>query len=230
MPAITAPSQPSRHRLVTIAPAMTTPITMDRKAYRNLKPSRKAAIDPVQAPVIGRGMATNNVKPIFSYFSMVFLRRLVWLKTQLTAFWPTSTRLTALANESKNSKRIGTGSRLPITAKQKALYHGIWNKFIAMGKVPRNSTNGKADTVTIISSREIFQLRNCSIIILWLLYHGGRLLTTNKCQSEAFAWCHSEPFTCCHSEGEKRPKNRVQDRLREGEESLDPSLSLRVTG
>ena len=31
-----------------------------------------------------------------------------------------------------------------------------------------------------------------------------------------FASCHSEPFASCHSEGEKRPKNLVQGRLRRG--------------
>jgi len=45
------------------------------------------------------------------------------------------------------------------------------------------------------------------------------------CYSESFASCHSEPFPC-HSEGAKRPKNLVQDRLRE---ESRPFTSFRVT-
>lgn len=54
---------------VTIAPAMRIPAETAAKAGQKRKPSRKAMAQPVQAPVIGNGMATNMtsaVKPKFS--------------------------------------------------------------------------------------------------------------------------------------------------------------------
>jgi hypothetical protein len=54
---------------VTIAPAMSTPAAMAAKDGQNLKPSKKATAQPVQAPVKGKGMATkmaNAVSPKFS--------------------------------------------------------------------------------------------------------------------------------------------------------------------
>ena len=39
------------------------------KAGRNRKPRRKAMAQPVQAPVMGRGMATNRVRAINPKFS-----------------------------------------------------------------------------------------------------------------------------------------------------------------
>ena len=152
MPAIAAPTQPRRHRQVTMAPAMITPERIDKKAYLNFNPSRKAAIDPVQAPVMGRGIATKSINPILSYLSIVCPRRLVRSKTQLTTLCPIPTRLTALASDSKNNKSTGTGIKLPRMHKQKALYHGILNKFIATGRAPRSSTTGKADITIVISS------------------------------------------------------------------------------
>jgi len=145
---------------------MITPKRIDKKAYRNFKPSRKAAIDPVQAPVKGRETATNSIKPIFSYFSMTFPRRLVCSKTQLTTLLLHSQRLAALASFSKKSNNGGTGNMLPIMDRHNASYHGIWNEYIATGKAPRSSTIGKADIITVTNSREIFQLRNCSIMVV----------------------------------------------------------------
>jgi len=64
IPAITAPTQPRRLRQVTIIPAISIPIEIDKKACLNFKPKRTAANEPVQAPVAGKGIATNNARPI----------------------------------------------------------------------------------------------------------------------------------------------------------------------
>ena len=165
-PAIAAPSQPSKHRLVTIAPAIITPARIDRKEYLNFRPSRKAAIQPGHAPVTGRGIATNRASPIFSYLSMLAPRFLVCLKTQSTNFCPAFTWQTALVSGSKNSRSIGTGNKLPVMARQKALCHGIWNKFMATGKPTRSSATGKADMMTIHNSWGMFQPSISSIMIL----------------------------------------------------------------
>ena len=47
---------------VTMTPAMQTPAAMAGKACLNLRPKMKAMAEPVQAPVTGRGTATNNVR------------------------------------------------------------------------------------------------------------------------------------------------------------------------
>ena len=49
---------------VTMIPAMTTPAAIAGKAWRMRMPSRKARAAPVQAPVIGRGMATKMARPM----------------------------------------------------------------------------------------------------------------------------------------------------------------------
>ena len=71
MSATTAPTHPSRNNAVTMAPLMIMPAAMEKKARIKLIPSRDATIDPVQAPVQGKGIATNTVRPILSYFSTV---------------------------------------------------------------------------------------------------------------------------------------------------------------
>lgn len=57
--------------------AIKTPVATAPKAGRNLKPRRKAMAQPVQAPVNGKGTATNNVNainPKLSCFWMYLLR------------------------------------------------------------------------------------------------------------------------------------------------------------
>ena len=60
-----------------MAPAIHMPMKMDNRACLNLISKIVAAIEPVQAPVTGRGMATNNTSPIRLYLSTIFPRRLV---------------------------------------------------------------------------------------------------------------------------------------------------------
>jgi hypothetical protein len=59
---------PNLHSNRTIRPAESTPVNIAIKAYLNLILNKDAAITPLQAPVIGSGIATNNAKPKASYF------------------------------------------------------------------------------------------------------------------------------------------------------------------
>ena len=120
IPAIIAPSQPSRLRQVTMTPAIKTPIKIDKKAYLKFKPKRTAASEPVQAPVIGRGMATNSARPIRSYFSIIFPRRLVRSKSQFRNLSRRAILPNHLVMASRNSRIKGTGSRLPMIASSRA--------------------------------------------------------------------------------------------------------------
>jgi hypothetical protein len=58
---------PKAHNEDTIIPAAITPRTIEIKAYLNLILKRVAAITPVQAPVIGSGIATRIKSPKDSY-------------------------------------------------------------------------------------------------------------------------------------------------------------------
>ena len=48
-------------------PAMQTPAKHAANAWRFFRPNRWAASEPVQAPVIGNGIATNITRPHASY-------------------------------------------------------------------------------------------------------------------------------------------------------------------
>ena len=63
--------KPRRDKHVTIVHAINIPMEIDKKACLNLSPKITAASDPVQAPVTGRGMATNSTDPIRSYLSII---------------------------------------------------------------------------------------------------------------------------------------------------------------
>lgn len=128
-------------------------------------PRRKAAIEPVQAPVNGSGIATNSISPIRSYFSMSLPCCLVRWKTQFTSFLPVPILLIMLANDSKKSSSMGTGSKLPVIARQNAQYQGMWKIFMATGRAPRSSIMGNADMMMTISSRAMFRLMICSSIL-----------------------------------------------------------------
>ena len=74
--------QPRRVAQVTITPAINIPMKIDKKACLNFSPKRTAISEPVQAPVMGRGIATNSTRPIRPYLSTSFPRRLVRSKSQ----------------------------------------------------------------------------------------------------------------------------------------------------
>ena len=54
---------------VTMTPARRTPAAMAANAGQKRKPSRKAIAQPVQAPVMGSGMATKMARAVNPKFS-----------------------------------------------------------------------------------------------------------------------------------------------------------------
>lgn len=165
-PAMTAPTQPNRHSTVTITPDNSTPRKIDSKASLNLNPSKNATIEPVQAPVTGKGMETKSISPIRPYLSTSLPRRCAMPKTHSSAV-PTmpilvATRLT----KPRKIRRKGTGRMLPTTAMGKAKYHGIWKTFIATGSAPLSSTMGSIETINTISVFEIPKLSKLSNTVI----------------------------------------------------------------
>ena len=68
---------------VTMIPAIIIPAIIEGIAYLKWIPNMKAATQPVQAPVTGKGIATNAVSPKASYFSTRLLLLLVRLNSQV---------------------------------------------------------------------------------------------------------------------------------------------------
>jgi len=121
---------PRRHKRVTITPAMNTPKVMERKASLNFSPKRKAAIEPVQAPVPGKGIAIKSASPIHPYLSTIFLPP-VRSKTQFKILSKCLIR-----KRSRKRRRKGTGRRLPKKQTKKAICPGIWWTHRATGNPP----------------------------------------------------------------------------------------------
>jgi len=71
-----------------------------------LRLNKKAAIEPVHAPVTGKGIATNNIKPIDLYRSTTALLLFVCLKSQSKKRLNSDILLRNLESGSKN-RRIG---------------------------------------------------------------------------------------------------------------------------
>lgn len=143
-------------------PAMTTPTEIESRARLNFIPSRKAAIDPVHAPVKGKGIATKSASPILSYLSIALPCLRVRSNTQFTIFFPGRTLLAHLATDSRNSSRKGTGTKLPATARVSALCHGIPIKFIATGNAPLSSTTGNIESTNTTASLANCESNSCS--------------------------------------------------------------------
>ena len=69
--------------MVTITPAVIIPIIIGIIAFRGGIPNNQAAMDPVQAPVMGSGIATKRNNANVPYFSIFFdVLCLVLLKTK----------------------------------------------------------------------------------------------------------------------------------------------------
>ena len=58
---------------VTTTPAISIPKKIKGKAFLNGIPKTKAATEPVQPPVIGKGMATKRIRAIGPHFWTAFL-------------------------------------------------------------------------------------------------------------------------------------------------------------
>ena len=65
--AMIAPVIPINERIVTMMPAMSTPPVIANNAEYHDIENINASADPVHAPVIGRGIATNSISPKSPY-------------------------------------------------------------------------------------------------------------------------------------------------------------------
>jgi hypothetical protein len=142
---------------VTIIPAVITPAIIGIIAFLGEMPNNQAAMDPVQAPVIGNGMATKRNKAKFPYFLIFFdVFRLVLLKTQFRNLSNGgeyfSVKLLILSNP---KIRTNTGIILPIMAKNKT-YIGSKPQEIAKGIEALSSVTGKAEYKIVNSSNILF--------------------------------------------------------------------------
>jgi len=73
-----------------------------------------AAKEPVQAPVVGNGMATNSTNPQNSYFSTIFALHFVLSSNQLKNLRRKGSLLNLSLIGENNKSSIGTGRMLPI--------------------------------------------------------------------------------------------------------------------
>ena len=107
-------------RASTISPAIKTPKNIKGNAFLKGTPNKKAAIEPVQAPVKGKGIATKLINAIAPYlFILLLVFLLVLSKTQeknlaQILLFEESQFETGPKNKSKNT----TGIILPKTEKK----------------------------------------------------------------------------------------------------------------
>ena len=77
---------------------------------------RTAAIQPVHAPVVGKGIATKSVNPIASYLSIIAALFLVLLNNQEKNFSPRGVLEKTSESLLRERRRGITGRRFPVTA------------------------------------------------------------------------------------------------------------------
>lgn len=111
---ISATAHPRTVTQVTMAPAIRTPAIIDIKECLNFRPIRKARREPVQAPVIGSGIATKSTRPNRSYLSTISPRRLVMARNHWINLSRKRTLLNSEIMASRNLRRKGTGNTFPI--------------------------------------------------------------------------------------------------------------------
>lgn len=124
-------------------PAIKTPNNTEITALAGFIPRRKEAIEPVQAPVKGRGMAIKIINPNTLYLSIKLLLDLVCLKSQLKNL---SKILNLLLRKSdigpkRNIISIG-GIILPIYDNKKDIPKGILYTNKASGRDNLSSPTG----------------------------------------------------------------------------------------
>ena len=145
-------------------PAEITPRKIEIMEFFNGISKSDAAPAPVQAPVPGRGIATNKNNPSVSYFkidSLFFLRRCSNLSIALTKRAFFSQLKIFLIKSNMN----GIGSKFPITQIGKAILKSTF-KNLAANKPPRNSRRGVIDIKKIINSEPklVFNFSTNSLI------------------------------------------------------------------
>ncbi|MCW7071455.1 MAG: hypothetical protein OCU12_03855 [Methanophagales archaeon] len=105
-------------------------------------PKTNATAHAVQAPVTGRGTATNGISPRDPYFSIRSLYRLVREKSQSKNLSNAENRRSQFETGSRKRSKSTTGSIFPTTERRKAREGGIPKKLIANGMEVRSSPNG----------------------------------------------------------------------------------------
>jgi hypothetical protein len=98
---------------------------MAEKANLNLMPKSQAAIEPVQAPVTGSGIATNKTSPKAPYLSTSLLRLLTWPNHQVMNLSANGKRLSHLWSDSKKGRIKIIGIILPATDRKYAFGQDI---------------------------------------------------------------------------------------------------------
>ena len=107
-------SKPSIVRAITMTPDIKTPTTTAGQLRLMSLMKSQASRVPVQAPVIGRGMATKSTMPINPYLSIIFCLRFRMPSTNLRT---QSHRVEKKPGERlKTMKHVKTVSRVPARA------------------------------------------------------------------------------------------------------------------
>lgn len=130
-----------------IIPAIKTPIQIPIIASLNFILRIEAAIEPVHAPVIGRGIPTKRASPRILYFSIIPVLLLV-LSNNLWSSLPEN--LNFIKNFVIDSKKRSIGMAISIllmTQIIKALNTGNLKMVIAIGIPPLSSEIGSIDII-----------------------------------------------------------------------------------
>ena len=105
---------------VTTTPAIIIPQMIAGIARRSGTLKMNAATQPVHAPVTGRGIATNNIRPNVSNLSINLPLLRVLLKSQVKKRFQIVYCISQFETLSSNSSMGITGRKLPMTANRYA--------------------------------------------------------------------------------------------------------------
>lgn len=130
---------------------------------------------PVQAPVPGRGMPTNNTNPQKPYLSILDLFLCARFLKNFTSFFVGSHFSIKSKILFKNSKINGIGKIFPTIHITAAFIYGIF-KIEAAISPPLNSSNGIREIINTIISLEIV-FPNSFIMFIIILFNTAILLT-----------------------------------------------------
>lgn len=132
-------------RVVTIAALIHNPMNIAKNDFLFDNPNKYAATQPVQAPVTGNGIPTNNTKPQNSNLSInipFFLVRVNSHKKKLSINFQFLKKLDIGSIKNNTGMEI---IKLPIIEKNTASYHDSSCTSMAHGIAPRNSVTGSID-------------------------------------------------------------------------------------
>ena len=147
-------------------PAASTPAKMEGMAFRRGMSRKAAARAPVQAPVPGRGMATNSISPRYLYFVTFCPFRWAFFSSLSTSrFSRGSLRRIHWKIRRIYTNMKGTGRIFPMMAARYAAHTGR-PRATPKGMPPRSSTTGTIDTnIVKQNSPAGFCVSHCMISI-----------------------------------------------------------------